>query len=323
MEYFLKNILNYKNFYISTIDKKILVTKEIIDWIFGFDLQDELVEYNKLMITNFLFFEEDTFFKPFFELLKAITKENFIWFIKYLFNHNYSGKWDNKYKLFFLSKCKDIIDTNDEKDIYMQSPGYIKLKGKQYHFVPNFDALMNGVLDADNKIVGYEKKIKILHHQAPKELQNYIKQKTKEIFDLLKIDHGFEFSSNESNIFLQIADNFASIFNHLMKKNLITTNLKVKENFENNKWALENLGFCINKIGAVKNLNNFISIYDKAIVYSIIDLFSNNDCEPNYEYFIKAIQENKKFEQDDLFRRYEERLSLIKTFKNSKNSNMP
>ncbi|WP_166083199.1 DUF3800 domain-containing protein [Erysipelothrix anatis] len=264
LQYFIDNILNRNNFRICIYDKDFYIATLLLVTILGYEFKQvfpkyfyifasELVESDQSALVSYCEFSQnpnqDTFIDLMnvlskFELRELSNKDNPIMEIakKNLINGDYKNWTDGLlgYGSYSNNKYANLINLNCLAELY-------------YTIKDEYQETNNDITVFHDNIDGYDKV-----------LQN----------EMIKIGVNVNFIPSDDSAFIQVADNFVSVFGKLCKDSIKSYKAN-KNHFGKDEWSHEMLSKVMNKID-FKNIKFTVPMQDWSYLLSVMELFDTS-----------------------------------------------
>ncbi|EST13707.1 DUF3800 domain-containing protein [Sporolactobacillus laevolacticus] len=264
LHYFIEEILDASHFQINIYDKKFYLITKMLQIFLGYEFKREFPVESYKLASSLINENEDILIK-YLQLEENITLENVELFTKYLMDFPYNFESN-----FLLSTiAQKIIENTFEDQILNDLIEESKYDGTISTNIVNLNALSEFILmfKKESGISISNKSINIYHDK----IDGFFKVFQNELDPYGILVH---FTDSADNIFIQVADNVASIFCKVFNQ-MINIFENKKEWCKESEWTLDIASKLINQIH-VDNIKFTLPIQDWDVALCVSEMFKSS-----------------------------------------------
>lgn len=227
LSYFMRYVLDNTHFYTIIYDKRFYLSTLLLLALVGREFRDTLT-LQFYQIASELSLQEDVFFYKYLEYVQNVSEENFISYLNYLCGFDYKNMEDENPIIIIAKK---LLENDNPKYFYDDFLTYGWYTDEKQTNVINVNALAELIYFIKNDL-HVENKDLVYVHDEQKQFKGTIKD------ELLQCGIEVKFSESIDDIFIQMADNVASISRHAFDK--MRYHFRKKEQWEiRSEWDLK------------------------------------------------------------------------------------
>jgi len=262
VKYFIRHILDDSHFFVLLYDKRFYLSTLLLLGLYGFELQEKLIEDFYKQATM-LSAQDDEFFLKYLEYIEKPSKEAFVAYLKFLIEYKYIEL--NIQENAVVIAAEQILSEHKEElcfDDFLSFGAYSDPKKTN---VINLNAVIELIYMIKENRGFSNQQISYIHDHIL-DFEEIFKDELKD----LGMDVSFEDSKNEE--LLQIIDNAVSIFRGSYDKMIRSYKNKTMWQ-EKDKWNMELFASLVTKVGT-SHMNFTVPLNDWTFALCTAKMFS-------------------------------------------------